>query len=113
MSSDEFEQEIVDLFEENLLEQAVDFERRADSLLDIALQRNCLVNAEPNKHVTKVYDCTDHGDVSLLVECPNVDAKPIIEIFRSFGNADYTQVNEIMIIKPFEATCYSNIDRMQ
>ena len=63
MSSDEFEQEIVDLFEENLLEQAVDFERRADSLLDIALQRNCLVNAEPNKHVTKVYDCTDHGDV--------------------------------------------------
>ena len=93
MSSDEFEQE-TDLFEKHLLEQAVFFNTRGNSLLDIALHRNCLLNAEPNKHVTKEYDCSEHGAVSPLVECPYVDAKPIIENFRSFGNADYTQIKK-------------------
>ena len=106
MSSEEFEQEIVDLFEENLLKQAVDFNTRRDSLLDIARHCNCLFNAELNKHVTKVYYCSDHGAVSFLLESPHVDEKPIIENFRSFGNADYTQINEMMITKLFEATLY-------
>ena len=56
MSSDEFEQENVDLFEENLLEQAVDFNTRGESLLDIALHRNCLINAATNKYVNKIND---------------------------------------------------------
>ena len=89
----------------NVLEQAVNFDTRGDSLLDIALHRNCLVKAERNRHVTKVYDCSDHGAVSLLVESPHVVAKPIIENFRSFDNADYTQINEMMTTKLFEATC--------
>ena len=42
VSSNEFEWEIVDLFEENLLEQAVAFNTRGDNLLDIALHRKCL-----------------------------------------------------------------------
>ena len=98
-SSDEFQQETVDLFEENFSEQAVHFNNRADSLLDIALIHICLVDGEPNKHVTKVYDCSDHSSVSLLVECMHVDAKPILENFRSFGNADYARRNEMMNCK--------------
>ena len=112
VSSDEFEQEIADLFEANLLEQAIDFNTRGHNLPDIALHRNCSVNAESRKLVTRICDCSDQSPDSLLVECPHVDAKPIIENFRILGNADYTQVNEILKTKTLEETSYSNINRM-
>ena len=112
MSNDEFQQEIIDLLEEVFLEQFVDFNARRDSVFDIALHRNCLVNAEPNKHVIKICDLSDHGAVSLLLVCLQVDAKPIIENIRRFGKADYAQLNETMVTKPFKAICYSNVNRM-
>ena len=52
-------------FEGNFLKRAVDFKTRGDSLFNIALHRNSLVKAEPNKHMTKLYDCSDHDAVSL------------------------------------------------
>ena len=42
VSSGYFKQKHIDLFEEVLSEQAVDFNTRGNSLLDIVLQRNCL-----------------------------------------------------------------------
>ena len=78
---------------------------RRDSLLDIAPHRFCFVNAEPKKNIAQVYHYTDHGAVSILVECPDVDAKPITRNFRRFGNQHYAQTNEMMTTEPFEATC--------
>ena len=90
--------------------QALDLNTRGDSLLHIALHRNCSFNAESNKGVTHLYDSSEHGALLIMVECPQVDAKPITANFRSFGNADYTEIFEMMTTKPFEATCYSNIN---
>ena len=66
VSCDECEQEIVEVFGENLLEQSVDFNIRGNNLLDITIHCNKSMNAERNKLLTKVWDCSDHGAVSLL-----------------------------------------------
>ena len=112
VGSCEFEQKFVDFFEESLCEQTVDFNSPGETLLVIALHRNCSVNAELNEHVTKIYNCSDQGAVSLLVDCPHGDAKSITENFQSFGNADHTRKKEVMLTKHFEATCHSNINQM-
>ena len=94
------------------LEKAVVFNNRGESLLKIALHRNWLLNADLNKTFTKVYDCSDHGAFSFFLECPHVDAKPIILNLWSFGTADYTQMKEMLIIKHSETNCFSKINRM-
>ena len=49
---------------------------------------------------------------SVLLEIPNQEIKPPIDNFRSFGSADYSEVNLTMEQAEFEAVCYSTIDNM-
>ena len=63
VSSDNFEQEIIDLFDKKFIVQALDFNSRGDSQLDVALHHNFFVKAEANKDVITVYDCSIHGTV--------------------------------------------------
>ena len=40
------------------------------------------------------------------------ETKPLIQNFRSFGNADYVAINKHLVEKPFQSICYTNINKM-
>ena len=110
-SDDDQEQEFLDLMESNLLQQAVDFETRGSNLLDVALFDNCSLAALKDDGLSKSYNDSDHDAICLL-ESPNQEIKPPIDNFRSFGSADYSEVNQTIEEAEFEAVCYSNTDNV-
>ena len=65
-----------------------------------------------NEEFTETINCSDHKLISLLVECPHKEMKPILKTVRSFGRAVYSEKNEMIKVAAFKPVCYTNINNM-
>ena len=111
-SEDTDEQEVLELFENNFFLQSVGFNTRENNILDVAFYRNCYMHSALDEKFTKTFNCSDHKAISFLVECPHTEMKPTIRNFRSFGRADYSEVNKMIKIADFKPVCYTSINNM-
>ena len=111
-STDEEENQILQIFENGLFRQAIDFPTCVKNILDVAFYRNCYTSAEQDFNVSKIYDCSDHNAIMLSIECTVSEPKPYLENFRSFGNADFEGINNFINENPFEPVCHTNINKM-
>ena len=101
------------MFEEKLFRQIIDFPKCGNNILDTAFYQNCHLSAELNKSFPSIYNLTDHEAISLSLENPLTETKPLIQNFGSFGIADYDAMNEHLVEKPFQSICYTNINKMR
>ena len=102
---------IIELFEDELFRQAIYYPTYSQITLVIAFYRNCFLNEEIDKKLTKIYDCTDHEASHLSLKCPVTECNPVLQNFRSFRNADYDGLN-VYLKNPFEPICYTYIKNM-
>ena len=79
-SEDTDEQEVLELFEDNFF-QIVGFNTRENNILDVAFYRILYMHSALDKEFTKTFNCSNHKAISLLVECPHTEMKPIMKIF--------------------------------
>ena len=111
--SNEEENEIIEIFDEALFRQAVDFPTCSNNTLDVAFYRNCILFAEKDQSFPSTYDRTDHDAIHLSIECPVTEPKPVFQSFRSFGNADYDGMNKFLKENPFQLICHTNVNKMR
>ena len=65
-------------------------------LLSIQLEINCYI-------FISLYNLTDHEAIPLSLESPVTETKPLIQTFKSFGNAGYDAISEHLVEKQFQA----------
>ena len=106
------ENEVIELFEESLYRQIINFPTCGQNTLDVAFYKNCNLVAHLDEKFSSIYDCSDHKSIQLTLECPRQDAKETLGNFRSFGNADYESINKILSTEPFKTVCFTNINNM-
>ena len=111
-SPNETEHKVIKMFEEKLFRQIIDFPTCGNNILDTALYQNCHLSAELDKSFPSIYNLTDHETICLSLENPVSETKPLIQNFRSFGNADNDGINEHLVEKPFQSIRYTNINKM-
>ena len=111
-SPNETEDKVIEIFEEKLFRQIMDFPTCGNNILDTAFYQNCHISAELDKFFPSIYNLTDHEAIRLSLENPVTETKPLIQNFKSFGNADYGVINEHIVEKPFQSICYTNINKM-
>ena len=111
-SPNKTEGKVFKILEEKLFRQIIDFPTCGNNILDTALYQNCHLSAELDKSFPSIYNLTDHETIRLSLENPVSETKPLIQNFRSFGNADNDGVNEHLVEKPFQSICYNNINKM-
>ena len=59
-SSSKEENEIIEIFDEALFRQAIQFPTCSKNTPDVAFYRNCFLFAEKDHSFSRTYDCTDH-----------------------------------------------------
>ena len=111
-STENEENSIIELIEKHQFEQAIDFPTCGKNLLDVTLFENCPIHATPDESFSKIYNCSDHKAISILLECPHHEVKVAIEKIRSFGSVDYNEIKKSILSGPFSQVCHTNINRM-
>ena len=111
-SPNETKDKVIEMFEEKLVRQIIDFRTCGNNILDTAFYQNCHLSAELDKSFPSIYNLTDHEAIRLSLENPVTETKPLIQNFKSFGNADFDAINEHLVEKPFQSICYTNINKM-
>ena len=111
-SSNEEENEIIEIFDEALFRQAIDFPTCSNNTLDLAFYQNCFLFAEKDQSFPRTYNWTDHDAIHLSINCPVTEPKPVLQPFRSFGNADYDGMNKFLKHNPFQLICHKNVNTM-
>ena len=111
-SEDNNEQTVIDLFDNELYQQAVNFCTRAGKTLDVAFFKSCTFFGIPDEEFTKAYNCSDNKAIRLVLECLNLEEKPVLGNLRGFGRADYAQSNEVLEEVEFNPTCHTSINKM-
>ena len=111
-SPNETEDKVIEMFEEKLFRQIIDFPTCGNNILYTAFYQNCHLSAELDKSFPSIYNLTDHEAIPLSLENPVTETEPLIQKFRIFGNADYDAINEHLVEKPFQSICYTNINKM-
>ena len=56
--------------------------------------------------------CKNHEAVHTTLESSVTESKPALQIFRSFGNADYEGINSYFAVTPLQPICHSNINKI-
>ena len=74
--------------------------------------KKCHLSAELDKSFPSIYNLTDHEAIRLSLQNPVTETNPLVQNFRSFGNADYDAINEHLVEEPFQSICYININKM-
>ena len=111
-STNEEENKVLELFEESLYRQIINFPTCGQNTLDVSSYKNCNLVAHLDEKFSSIYDCSDHKSIQLTLECPRQDAKETLGNFRNFGNADYESINNILSTEPFKPVCFTNINNM-
>ena len=111
-SSNEEENKIIEIFDEALFRQAIDFPTCSNNTLELAFYQNCFLFAEKDQSFPRTSDCTDHDAIHLSINCPVTEPKPVLQLFRSFGNADYDGMNKFLKHNPFQLICHKNVNTM-
>ena len=81
--------------------------------LGYCLLQNCHLSVGLDKYFPSIYNLIDHEANRLCLESPLTETKPSIEKIRSFRNADYGAIIEFLVEKPFQAICYTNINKIE
>ena len=103
---------ILDIFEDMMFRQVIEFPTCSDNTLDVAFHRNCNLFAELDHTFSYIYDVSDHQAIHLMLECSLMEKKPVMQNYRSFGSADYDGINDYLKANPFEPICYTDINNM-
>ena len=106
------EKSIIELIEQYQFEQAIDFPLCAKNTLVITIFKNYHIHATPDENFSKIYICSDHKAISILLECPRHEIKVAIENFRSFGSVVYNEIKKSILSELFSPVCHTNIKRM-
>ena len=106
------ENSINELIEQHQFERAIDFPTCGKNTLDITLFKNCHIHATPDENFSKIYNCSDHKAISILLECPHHVVKVAIENFRSFGSVDDNEIKKSILSETFSPVSHTNINRM-
>ena len=101
-SSNEEEKDFIEIFDEPLFRQTIDFPTCSNNTLDVAFYRYCFLFAKKDQFFPRTYDYTDHDAVDLSIKCPVTEPKPVLQSFRSFGNVDYDGMNKFLKHSPFQ-----------
>ena len=91
----------MEMFEEKLFRQIIDFPTCGNNILDTAYYQNCHLSAELDKSFPSIYNLTDHEATRLSLENPVTETKPLLQNFRSFGNAEHDAINEHLVENSF------------
>ena len=83
-SPNETEDKVIEMFEEKLFRQIIDFPTCGNNILDTAFYQNCHLSAEIDKSFPSIYNLTHHEAIRLSLENPVTETKPLIQNFRSF-----------------------------
>ena len=111
-STNIYENEILELVDEEEMNQIIEFPTSGSNKLDVAIMRVLEGIAEICTNFEKSYDITDHRPISLKIKIDVQDEKPVKESFSSFCSADYDGMIDCMQKYPFSPICFTNIDRM-
>ena len=108
--TDTYEREFLEIFDNQLLCQAICFPTCKHNILDTNFYKNCAVTAGLSQNVLFVYDCSDHQAIQPSVGCPVQAVKSVIEVFHSFGCADFNYINYYLSSNSFQTKCFTNIE---
>ena len=110
-SDDEYEQTVLNLFDQCNFHQLLDIPTCGNNTLDVLFTRNFPpINFDYALLYESVYNISDHRAVSLSFSASIPALKPVIEWCYSYNKADYTAIRYFMLENPFEPVCYTNAD---
>ena len=109
-STDSFEQAVIDLPDDLMYDQSINFPTCGSRTLDVAFFSNCTVTAAVDENFNEIYNCSDHLAIRLTIERLTFSEKIFIENFRSFGSAKFSSLRDHLCRNPFSPTYSSNID---
>ena len=75
-SPNEDEDKVIEMFEEKLFRQIIDFPTCGNNIVDTAFYQNCHLSAELDKSFPSIYNLTDHEAIRLSLENPVTETKP-------------------------------------
>ena len=110
-SQENDEQEILEMLEDRLLQQIINFPTCGTNTMDVFLYQNCQVYSEHDENFDKIYDCSDHITIRTAIELEHFDPPPAMTIFYSFVSGDYDRIVGAMKDRPFNPQCYTNVQR--
>jgi len=87
-----FEQAVIDLLDDLMYDQSINFPTCGSRTLDVAFFSNCTVTAAVDENFNEIYNCSDHLAIRLTIERLTCSEKIFIENFRSFGSADFSSL---------------------
>ena len=111
-SQENDEQEILEMLEDRLIQQSINFPTCGTNTLEVFLYQNCQVYSEHDENFDKIYDCSDHIAIRTAIELEHFDPPPAMTNFYSFGSGDYDLIVGAMKDRPFSPQCYTNVDNM-
>ena len=101
-STDSEENSVLELSENRLFRQSIDFPTCSKNLLDVVLHQNCNVFSTNADAFTKVFNCFDHIGISSTIELPHVVQNSTRDL--------YWKIASEMEQTTFLPTCFTNID---
>ena len=110
-SSDSSEQLILNSFDENNFQQLINIPTRISNMLDVSFTRRFEnVDISYDEEFERVYNLSDHRAIKFSF-CINLfDLKVPIEKYYSYNKADYDNIRNFMVEKPFNPRCFTNVD---
>ena len=110
-SDDEYEQTVLNLFDQCNFQQLLDIPTCDNKTLDVLFTRNFPpINFDFDLLSESVHKLSDHRAVSLSFAATIPAPKPVIECCYSYNKAYYTAIRHFMLENPFEPVCYTNAD---
>ena len=101
-STDKDEQDVLNILEERLLRQAIDFPTCGKNILDVLLYQSCEVFSHIDNSFKALYDCSDHFPVVSSLETDYQQEQRIKERYFSFTKADFDSMLCHMSSNPFQ-----------
>ena len=105
-STDSFEQAVIDLLDDLMYDQSINFPTCGSRTLDFAFFSNCTVTAAVDENFNEIYNCSDDLAIRLTIERLTSSEKILIENFRSFGSADFSSLRDHLCRNPFSPTFF-------
>ena len=112
-SADGYELSVTEMFDRHNFHQIVDFSTCGKNTLDLVFERKVEnTTAKIDLVFRQLFEVSDHEPVLLSIKEHREERKiPVLNYF-SFCNADYDAMRREMTLFPFEATCFTTINRM-
>ena len=112
-SADEYKQSVIEMFERHNFHQIVDFVTYGKNTIDLVIERKLEnTTAKIDLVFRQLFDVSNHGPILISSKKHREERKTPVSNYFSFCNANYDAMRRVMTLFPFEATSFTNIDRM-